>query len=336
MSTLRRGVLERAIVASSRGQAQGQQITVVGAGVIGLTTAVVLQRDGHRVQVIAAARGERTTSAVAAALWHPFLANPPERVNAWSSRSLDELTRIANEHPEAGVDLLTAREAADDTRLPWWAPSVPDLALEPGPHPLGAPYSLRFTAPRIEPSLHLPWLEAQLDCPVRAEHVRSLAEVEGDCIVNCTGLGARALTGDGELIGVYGQVAIVEPGEIPPDVALGDERDESALVYVIPRRREIVIGGCFIPSPDDRPLTPDPELADAMLQRVRAAGLKPGRLLGSRAGLRPYRSTVRVEREGRVIHNYGHGGSGYTLAWGCAHEVSAMLRDGNGSTHGHV
>jgi D-amino-acid oxidase len=336
MSTLKRGVLEPAVVASSRNRAQAQQITVVGAGVIGLTTAVVLQRDGHRVQVIAAERGERTTSAVAAALWHPFLANPPERVNAWSMKSLEELTRIANDHPEAGVDLLTAREAADDTRLPWWAQSIPDLAIEPGPHPLGAPYSLRFTAPRIEPSLHLPWLEAQLDSPVRTERVRSLAEVEGDCVVNCTGLGARALTGDGELLAFYGQVAIVEPGEVHPDVALGDERDESALVYVIPRRREIVIGGCFFPSPDDRPLTPDPELTDAMLQRVRAAGLRPGRLLGTRAGLRPYRSTVRLEREGHVIHNYGHGGSGYTLAWGCAHEVSAMLRDGTASTHGHA
>ncbi|WP_437586020.1 FAD-dependent oxidoreductase [Sorangium sp. So ce1000] len=321
---------------SSGSRAQAQQITVVGAGVIGLTTAVVLQRDGHRVQVIAAERGERTTSAVAAALWHPFQADPPERVNAWSRRSLDELTRIANEHPEAGVDLLTAREAADDTRLPWWAPSVPDLALEPGPHPLGAPYSWRFTAPRIEPSLHLPWLEAQLDCPVRIERVPSLASVDGDCVVNCTGLGARALTGDDELLALYGQVAIVEPGEIHPDVALGDERDETALVYVVPRRREIVIGGCVVPSSDDRPLTPDPELTDAMLQRVRAAGLKPGRLLGARAGLRPYRRTVRLEREGRVIHNYGHGGAGYTLAWGCADEVRAVLQDGKASTQGHV
>ncbi|WP_437605639.1 FAD-dependent oxidoreductase [Sorangium sp. So ce834] len=329
-------MLERAIVESSARQAPGLDVTVVGAGVIGLTTAVVLQRDGHRVQVIAAERGEHTTSAVAAALWHPFAANPPERVNAWSRATLDELTRIAREHPEAGVDLLITREASDDVQLPWWAPSVPDLAIEPGPHPLGAPHSLRFTAPRIEPALHLPWLESQLHRPLRIERVRSLAEVEGDVVVNCTGLGARALTGDGELLALYGQVAIVEPGEIHLDVALGDERDESALVYVIPRRHEIVIGGCVVPSPDDRSLTPDPERTDAMLQRVRAAGLRPGRLLRARAGLRPYRSVVRLEREGRVIHNYGHGGAGYTLAWGCASEVSAMLRHGGGSTHGCV
>ncbi|MGK3979439.1 FAD-dependent oxidoreductase [Sorangium sp. So ce118] len=319
-------MLERAVVEPLEQQASEQRITVVGAGVIGLTTAVVLQRDGHRVQVIAAERGDRTTSAVAAALWFPFRADPPERVNAWARKSLDELTRIAREHPEAGVDLLTCLDAADGTQLPWWASSVPDLSLDPGPHPLDAPHSFRFTAPRIEPALHLPWLESQLEAPVRVERVQSLAAVEGDCVVNCTGLGARALTGDPELLALYGQVALTEPGDIHPDVALGDERDESALAYVIPRRHEIVIGGCAIPSPDDRSLTPDPELTDAMLQRVRAAGLRPGRLLAARAGLRPYRSTVRLEREGRVIHNYGHGGAGYTLAWGCADEVRSMLR----------
>ncbi|WP_437730696.1 FAD-dependent oxidoreductase [Sorangium sp. So ce1335] len=313
-------------------RAPAQRITVVGAGVIGLTTALALQRDGHRVQVIAAERGEQTTSAAAAALWYPFQASPPERVNAWSRKSLDALTRIAREHPEAGVDLVTCLEAADETRLPWWAPCVADLSIDAGPHPLGAPYAFRFTAPRVEPSLYLPWLESQLAHPVRVERVRSLAAVEGDCVVNCTGLGARALTGDAELLALYGQVAITEPGDTHPDVALGDERNESALIYVIPRRREIVIGGCVVPSADDRSLVPDPELTDAMLQRVRAAGLVPGRLLRTRAGLRPYRNTVRLEREGRVIHNYGHGGAGYTLAWGCADEVVAMLRHVDAST----
>jgi len=51
------------------------------------------------------------------------------------------------------------------------------------------------------------------------------------------------------------------------------------------------------------------------------------RVLAARVGLRPFRrSGVRLERDqlpdGRiVIHNYGHGGSGFTLSWGCAREV---------------
>jgi len=47
-------------------------------------------------------------------------------------------------------------------------------------------------------------------------------------------------------------------------------------------------------------------------------------------GLRPYRSTVRLEcvdleNAKRLVHNYGHGGSGYTLAWGCAEDVASWL-----------
>jgi D-amino-acid oxidase len=50
-----------------------------------------------------------------------------------------------------------------------------------------------------------------------------------------------------------------------------------------------------------------------------------GTVLRDQTGLRPVRPTVRVEREGRVVHNYGHGGAGYTLSWGCAQEVVRLL-----------
>ena len=45
-------------------------------------------------------------------------------------------------------------------------------------------------------------------------------------------------------------------------------------------------------------------------------------------GLRPARPAVRLEAEGRVVHCYGHGGAGVTLAWGCAGEVAALLGSG--------
>jgi D-amino-acid oxidase len=46
-------------------------------------------------------------------------------------------------------------------------------------------------------------------------------------------------------------------------------------------------------------------------------------------GLRPVRPTVRLEAEGHVVHCYGHGGAGVTLAWGCGLEVAALLRAGS-------
>ncbi len=299
-------------------------VTVVGAGVIGLTTAVEVQAGGHTVQVVAAGRGEATTSFVAGALWFPFRADPPDRVNGWARRSRERLQVLASAMPEAGVDVLTVYEAADGADTPWWARSVPDLTLVPA-SPLGCA-AWRFRAPRVEPELFLGWLEGQLQRPVQKRKVTSLDAVAGEAVVNCTGLGARALTGDASLQAVYGQVLLVEPGELDMSVSLGDERDESALLYSIPRRRAVVLGGCALPCPDTQSLLPDPVLRELILARARASGLRHGPVLSERAGLRPYRPSVRLERTGRVIHNYGHGGAGYTLAYGCAEEVAALLR----------
>lgn len=298
-------------------------VTVVGAGVIGLTTAVELQHAGHTVQVVAAAKGEATTSAVAGALWFPFRADPPMRVNGWALRSRQRLEALAVAVPEAGVDVLTVYEAAHGTEAPWWAQSAPALSWA-AESPLGCP-AWRFRAPRVEPRLFLGWLEGQLHRPIRLQKVTSLQAVEGEVVVHCTGLGARALAGDGALQALYGQVLLVAPGELDTQLSLGDERDEAAMLYCIPRRREVVLGGCALPCPDDQSLTPQPALREAMLARARAAGLRHGPVLGEAAGLRPYRPTVRLELEGRVLHNYGHGGAGYTLAYGCAEEVVALL-----------
>ena len=84
---------------------------------------------------------------------------------------------------------------------------------------------------------------------------------------------------------------------------------------------------------DNWDMTVDPKTATAMLDR--AAGLVPGlskaNVLRHRVGLRPARPAVRCEAVHtatgqRVIHCYGHGGSGVTLSWGCADEVLELIR----------
>jgi D-amino-acid oxidase len=52
-------------------------------------------------------------------------------------------------------------------------------------------------------------------------------------------------------------------------------------------------------------------------------------VIRERAGLRPFRPSVRLEHdreEPRIVHNYGHGGAGYTLCWGCSQEVVRLLK----------
>jgi D-amino-acid oxidase len=103
-----------------------------------------------------------------------------------------------------------------------------------------------------------------------------------------------------------------------------DEHSENALAYVLPRPDVTVLGGTA--EEGDGDLTPRAETTRSILARTLklAPELRDATYLGAAVGLRPARSEVRLEREGRVIHDYGHGGSGFTLSWGCAEEVARI------------
>jgi D-amino-acid oxidase len=300
-------------------------VTVVGAGVVGLTTALCLREAGHRVRVMTAERPERTTSSAAGAIWYPFKVGPREKVNRWARTTREWLRDLAEDVPEAGVDIVTVLECVSSPRRPWWADAVEGLRLVKGPQPTGATLAWEFEAPRVEPALHLRWLESQLERPIEIASVERLDDVSGEVVVNCTGIGARRLTGDATLQALLGQTVLVAPGDVDMRRMYGEERDLAAMLYVIPRRAEVVVGGCAVPFEGDVVPPPDPALRQAFLEHARAAGFRHGPVLRDAVGLRPVRPEVRVERVGRVIHHYGHGGAGYTLARGSAEEVVSRI-----------
>ncbi|HTR53178.1 MAG TPA: FAD-dependent oxidoreductase [Kofleriaceae bacterium] len=302
------------------------EVTVVGAGVIGLVTALALEQRGHRVRIVAAETGDATTSAVAGAVWFPYRAGPKHAVAAWAARTRDWLEQLARDAPEAGVDVLAGyeitREEDDDGERPWWAANI-DVERTPAPV-TGAPPAWRFRAPRAEPARFLPYLASRLAAPIERRAVIDLAAERGDIVVNCTGLGARELVGDDALFPLFGQVAIADRGDVDLGVTITDHRvagDGSELFYVIPRRDSLVLGGCSRPYPPGAPVELDRELTARVVAHARALGLAIGAIRRERAGLRPYRAEVRIARDGRVVHHYGHGGAGFTLCWGCAEEV---------------
>src|SRR5262249_38282922 len=97
----------------------------------------------------------------------------------------------------------------------------------------------------------------------------------------------------------------------------------------IPRRRDCVLGGTNDVSDNlvaDRATT-----ARIVAECGRVLNIEGTNVLAERVGLRPYRkSGVRLKRsnsrDGRtVIHNYGHGGSGFTVLWGCAQNGFNMI-----------
>lgn len=299
------------------------RVTVVGAGVVGLTTALVLEERGHEVRVVAAAEGEETTSSVAAALWFPYRAGPPDKVRAWAARTRAWLEGLPG---AAGVERLTAYDLVDEDAFaerPWWAG---DLAVERAVAPVrGAPPAWRYEAPRVEPARFLPWVTARLRAPVERRVVRALDDEPGDVVVNCSGAAARALAADDAVTPLLGQVVLTDPGAVDPRVAVTDDRDADAMFYLIPRRDELVLGGCAIPWPPGAPPAVDARITARILAQAGALGLEVGPVRRVRAGLRPVRDEVRLERVGRVVHSYGHGGAGYTLCFGCAEDVAALV-----------
>jgi D-amino-acid oxidase len=307
-------------------------VTVVGAGVIGLTTAVRLAEAGHPVTVVARDRPLATTSAVAAAMWFPYRVLPYDRVLAWSRQSYAIFCELAERSPEAGVRLRWGTELLRHTPTEaWWASAVPSLVLTRDVPP-GYEAGWRFPAPVIDMPRYLPWLLARAtaagatveDAPVE---VRDLGDL-GPVVVDCAGLGARELVPDPTVTPVRGQVVVVD--QVGVDEWVTEDLDDRTLTYVIPRRDDVVIGGTAEEGAWD--LTPDPATAEAILARATALvpALAGAPVRAHKVGLRPSRPAVRLDVEPRgtqtIVHNYGHGGAGVTLSWPCADEVTAFLQ----------
>ena len=305
------------------------EVTVVGAGVTGLTCALRLAEAGLAVRLVARDRLEATTSAVAAALWYPYRAYPYDRVLRWSKQTYDELVALADRAPDAGIRLRSGvewrREEGPD---PWWAGAVPDLAKVRDAPP-GLAVGWRFTAPVVDMTRYLPWLESRLAShgvvPEPGE-LHSLDEAAGT-VVDCAGLGARRLAGDPSVTPVRGQVVLVE--QVGLDEWVVDDGDGRELTYVVPRIDDVVVGGTADEGAEDT--TVDTATAAAILGRATALvpALSGARVLRHKVGLRPGRPEVRLEaerRDGRiVVHCYGHGGAGVTLSWGCAADVVDLV-----------
>jgi D-amino-acid oxidase len=298
-------------------------VTVVGAGVIGLSTALALEERGHDVRLVAAAAHETTTSAIAGAVWFPYRVGPPDKVAVWAARTRVWLEELAVAAPESGVDVLVGYEITPDATDPWWSAATP-IARVPAPV-TGGPSAWQFRAPRAQPSLFLPYLASRLRARIELRAVTDLAAEPGDVVINCTGLGARELARDPLLQPLLGQVLVADRGGVDLTTTITDDRDPENIFYVIPRRDELVLGGCSQPVAPGHEPTLDPEISARIVRQARALGLAIGDVRLERVGLRPYRREVRLEREGRVIHNYGHGGAGFTLCRGCAEDVAALV-----------
>ncbi|MEV0249551.1 FAD-dependent oxidoreductase [Nocardia sp. NPDC050712] len=306
-------------------------VVVLGGGVAGLTTAIVLAERGARVRIWAKELAAWTTSAVAGALIWPYHIEPAELVAVWAVRSLREYRELAGD-PASGVRLVTGVQAETPLDfMPVWTDALDGVREATAAElPVGCGQGLRATVPLLDMRVHLEYLARRLAAAGGMIEERAVAGFGAAArvapvVVNCTGLGARTLVPDTSVRPVRGQLVIVEnPGLTEWFAHAGAE-----LTYLLPRPGYVILGGTSQPGSWD--LTPNPATARGIVDRC--ARIHPelahARVLEHRVGLRPARPSVRVEREeldgALLVHNYGHGGAGVTVAWGCAEAAAALI-----------
>ncbi|MBX3011058.1 MAG: FAD-dependent oxidoreductase [Caldilineaceae bacterium] len=308
-------------------------VAVIGAGVIGLTSAMRLGEAGFAVTLFAQRLPPHTTSDVAAAFWAPSATADGARSKTWALTSLATFQRFAT-NPATGVLFMDLYSLADvPTAMAYMATAGAMREVPPGIFP--APWSgWCATVPRIDVPVYMPWLLGQvvaMGVTIQPKLVQNFAEIDQSyqLLVNCSGLGASALTGDA-MYPVRGQVMSVrKPAGLTPAIIYAN--DDHTTTYIIPRGHDCLLGGTY-QFYDGNPAV-DMAVAEQILARcaVFNPALRRPEILQHNVGLRPGRHAVRLEQESLpsgqvVIHNYGHGSVGHTLSWGCAAEVVTLAR----------
>jgi len=318
-----------------------RNVAIIGAGVSGLTCGVVLAEHGYRPAIFARDTGQQTTSSVAAAVWFPYHVEPAERVIPLALETYQVLLDLAR-FPESGVSIIESRQFLHhgEIEIPEWAIPlgaqrlssvatglwpVQDYA-QPGGYRFKSGFSLRV--PLMDTTIYLDYLAArflkaggEINANVHFENLEDV-DPKSDLVINCAGIGARELVRDHDLEPHRGQVAIVPRIE---GLSTAIVCDNEPLMYAIPRAKDCVFGGTNDVSNN---LLADPATTSRIIAECsQVLNIDKPPVLAERVGLRPFRrSGVRLQRDRlrdsrTIIHNYGHGGAGFTLSWGCATHV---------------
>lgn len=318
-------------------------VTVAGAGVIGLMSAHALAHRGHTVRIVAREVGDETTSGRAAASFKPstlprlgpypqLLLDSRQELDRWARSGFASAMGITEvEHIEVSDRPLEPRDYLGVMR------EVQHLSAREGDHlPGGYAHAVAYRTYFFDVPVTLPALTDHVNTthavPIERAAIERLEDLltgsDQQVLVNATGLGARRLEADAAVIPVRGQTVLVANHEATRASVNADG------YYAYPRSDGIVLGGTAEHGVWDTEPQRD-TIARIIATNARILPqLRDVQPIESRAGLRPYRrGGVRLEldRDGPapIVHAYGHGGSGWTLGPGTARRVAAMV-DGLG------
>ncbi|MFJ2992226.1 FAD-dependent oxidoreductase [Pandoraea sp. NPDC087047] len=307
-------------------------VIVLGAGVSGLTTAIAMSLAECRVAIYAAEGPAQTTSALAAAIWHPFYQAPDFVYLARARQTYATMHRLSSDTSSGVVMKALTEYFRHDAGMPWWAECASGLKRLPQAEvPSRFACAYRMDVPVADAATYLGYLMnmflelgGQYE-QRRVEDPMTLLE-HADFVVNCCGYGSRQF-GDDDL-SLSRAVVLRATRDDAVRGCFIDDSDPAMPTYVVERDDDIVLGG-----------TADPDLTSTVIGERQiediirrcthlCAGVAALRVIDTRIGFRPMRRAPRVARDdshSRLLHNYGHGGGGFTLSWGCANDVVRLM-----------
>ncbi|CAG8792703.1 4607_t:CDS:10 [Gigaspora margarita] len=326
-----------------------KNVVVLGAGVIGLTTATLLlkQEKGVKVHIIASifpndpeALSNEYTSTTAGAHWRGYEQNDP-RQQEFEKSTYNYLWELANKNMSnvTGVmviDEYNYWEKRPDDFGPWFRTVCHEFKeLEKNELPDDIEFGIKYKSSGTTEH-------------VKIEHLDECVRENTDILINCSGYGAKTLEGvkDFNLYPVRGQSVIMQLSQSCLDWACfrhSYNGDDALETFIIPRENgEVMLGGTREKDNDSTEI--EHSVAQKIIQRcfaTRPDFLKDTKvqltLKGHRVGLRPYRNGgIRVEAELRnceksskeiiVCHNYGHAGVGYQTSYATAQLAIDLIK----------
>ncbi|RNA14809.1 D-aspartate oxidase [Brachionus plicatilis] len=323
------------------------RIAIIGAGIIGITCAarILDQFPDCKIIIYADRFSPDTTSDVSAGFWEPYCISAEQAapIIKWGKETYDIMLResLGENADKYGIQALTAYVLQDtqQAKIPYWSQIVAQfrtldkndimsIVNQANTH-FSSGFSYLTTTVVVKkyiPELcRLLKIKGVTFVKKKLTNLNQFIDEYGtiyDYVINCTGLGAREFVPDTNVYPVKGQVLRVKAPWIKNCVML----DTNEVTYILPLSDMVVLGGTQ--ECDTYSLEKDDNQLNQIVERCSKIypSLKGAEVVSSHAGLRPCRQGgVRIELElinqAKVIHNYGHGGSGVTISWGCASEV---------------
>jgi len=261
-------------------QTSHKRCAVLGCGAVGLASARLMQDRGWEVTIYAKDLPPNTTSNIAGGQWSPASVYDNSALTPAFAIQFEQAMRHAYTYfqnlvgPKYGVRWISNYQvsgspAPDDNLNDKYADMYPQLMnLTDKQHPFSAPHVRHYDTMLIEPAVYLPAMMQDFYGAGGDIVVREFADsaeiqtLEQPVIINCTGLGSRALFNDTELFPVKGQLSFILPQEEVNYILIGDG------IYMFPRSDGILLGGTFVRN--DWSLTPDPIQTNRILTEHKA------------------------------------------------------------------